>query len=512
MALGRRKAQQSVLFADKRAAAEAKLLGNRLVIEHEESVRLYFTDLRHRARQLPVSWEGGKCSVDLLDATPIAIHAYVAVPEFGYAWVTADNKGEGYVDARMSLAAELASSRIARCERTADVYGLEAGLEEARSRLSEGEVMEALTVALVAGEDIELEHARDALESRDMTDHSWPVISATLFAERLGAYCIGVGPDWPADRTPDFLRPEEEWDLLSTLCNGTVLPNFWRWVEYERGHYRWGALDKIVEYAQRKKMAVKSFAIYWGGIGGTPPWFRTLSLEERERAVERWATDLVNRYRGRVSAWETVNEMHDWGYARSCVPHDETLRMTKLMNDLVGDLDPGTPRVINNCCIWGEYLQDWGLGGPWIPLTYLEDVMTAGVGFEGIGLQYYNPGRDLMECVQQLDRFAAFGKDIYVTEMGTPSDPRPRGVPETRQVDTNVGWRGPWTPERQAKWIEYWYTMAASRTQVKLMNWWDFDDNGAFIAHAGLLDGRGQPKPSYKSLLALCRSHKMGWH
>lgn len=374
--------------------------------------------------------------------------------------------------------------------------------------------MGALAAALVAGEEIELDHARTVLQTRDRLSHPGPIISATLFGERMGPWAIGVGPDWQPDQVPDFLRPVAQWDLVARLCNGTIVPNFWRLIEYKKGRYRWEPLDQIVEFAQRRGMAVKSLFIYWGGIGGTPPWFRDLNFKKKKQEVERWATDLVSRYRGRVAAWEIVNEMHDWGFANpSCLSHEQSLEMTRFVSDLVGDLDPGTPRVINHCLIWGEYVQGnvgQGSGGPWCPLTYLEDVIAAGIEFEGIGLQYYNPGRDLMECIQHLDRFIPFGKDIYITEMGTPSDSRPRGEVETRQIDPNVGWRGPWTPERQAKWVESWYTLAASRPQVKLMNWWDFDDERAFISHAGLLDDRGRPKPAYPHLHALFQHYGFG--
>ncbi len=479
-------------------------MASKLIIKHSNPVELYFTDLRHRPRQLPLEWDGGTCIVELPDEMPTAIHALLAVPGFGYTWATADNQGIGYAGGNVSLAHDTALSRIANCESRADTFGLKPNLQDAKKHLDAGNPMKALAVALVAGEEIEFRHAQILLQTRDRTSHPLPLISAPLFGERLGRWAIGVGPDWPGDQRPDFLRPAAQWDLVARLCNGTILPNFWRWIEYERGQYRWEPLDKIIEFSQRHEMKVKSFAIYWGGIGGTPPWFRNLNFDEKMQALENWTTDLVSRYRGRIAAWEIVNEMHDWGFANpSRLSHEQALNLTKFVSDLVGDLDPQIPRVINHCCIWGEYLQKGTSGGPWCPLTYLEDVKAAGIEFEGIGLQYYDPHRDLMECVQHLDRYLTFGKEIYITEMGTPSDPRGREETRTGRIDPYVGWRGPWTPERQAKWVEYWYTSAASRPQVKLLNWWDFDDERAFIPHAGLLDENGHPKPAYRNVHSL---------
>ena len=115
-------------------------------------------------------------------------------------------------------------------------------------------------------------------------------------------------------------------------------------------------------------------------------------FDQQKKAIETWCTALVGRYKGRVKAWETVNEMHDWWFSNPMGwSHEQLMDVTRMVNELVGALDPGTPRVINNCCIWGDYLQ--GLNDrAWTPRTYLEEVIAAGIKFEGIGLQYYNPG------------------------------------------------------------------------------------------------------------------------
>ena len=287
------------------------------------------------------------------------------------------------------------------------------------------------------------------------------------------------------------------------------MPSFWRWLEPVRGQYHWKSIDEIVEFSSRRRLAIKSFAIYWGGVGGTPTWFRYLTFDRQKTAIEQWCKTLVSRYRGQVAAWETVNELHDWPFGNPFGwSHEQILDVTRLVNELVGALDPGTPRVINNCCLWGEWTQTLR-PGTWCPLTYLEDVIARGISFEGVGLQYYDPGRDLMECAQHLDRFAATGKHIWITEMGTPSAPGKLGA-GTRQTDVLQGWRGTWTPQLQAEWCDHWYTMALSRPELRAMNWWDMADDRAFIGSAGLLDGAYRGKPAFERLKALCRRYHVG--
>jgi endo-1,4-beta-xylanase len=470
--------------------------------------KLYVTDLTHQVRFTPLDWSSdGVLSVALPPREPAAIHADIAVPEYGRVWVTLDNEGAGYSEGNrepLSLMHEAVRSRLARCERRLNETMLASPptlhLNRAREFTEGGKLADALREAILAGEEIEFACSQDRLALRGFSPEVR--ISGILFGERLGPWAIGVGPDWPMGaEPPDFLLPRDAWLTLSRLINGTTLPTFWRWIEPERGKYRWRPLEEILDFCEAHGIAPKSFAIFWGGLGGTPPWWRHLRFDQQKQALGEWCRVLVTRYRGRVKAWETVNEMHDWWFANPLRwSHEQMLDITRMVNEQVGALDPGTPRVINNCCIWGEYLQ--GLNDrSWTPRTYLEDVIAAGIRFEGIGLQYYNPGRDLMECAENLERYHRLGRLIWITEMGTPSSPRVRGL-ETAQADPLNGWRGPWSDVSQADWCEMWFTMALARPFLRGLNWWDTCDARAFIADAGWLDRDYQPKASFERLLS----------
>jgi len=476
--------------------------------------KVYVTNLQHRARFTSLDWlQDGVLSVGLVVREPVAVHLQIALPGFGRVMVTLDNQGQGYEEGPrkpLSVLNEALKSRLARCGRRLKETGQakETGghLDRAEELSRAGKLGDALREAIVAGEEIEFSASQDRLAGSSKISDAR--ISGILFGERLGNWAIGVGPDWPLGTDPpDFLLPREVWPTIAELCDGTTIPSFWRWIEPVRGTYRWKPLDEILDFCERQGMAAKSFSIFWGGIGGTPPWFRELGFEQQKAAIERWCRTLVQRYRGRIVAWETVNEMHDWGFANPRRwSHEQLLEVTLLVNEIVGALDPATPRVINHCCIWGDYVQ--GLGeGFWTPLSFLEEALHRAIPFEGIGLQYYNPGRDLMECAAHLDRFSRLGKQIWITEMGTPSEPaRSRGG----QVDPMDGWRGPWSPERQADWCERWYSMALARRFVRAMNWWDMVDSRAFIASAGLLDADYKKKPAFDRVVRLCRRLKVG--
>jgi GH35 family endo-1,4-beta-xylanase len=502
--------------------------------------KVYVTDLQHRARFASLDWsQDGVLSVGLPVREPVAVHFDLALPGYGRVWVTLDNEGQGYEEGStkpLAVLHEAVKSRLARCGRrmkeTGQAKDSTGHLERAEELSRAGKLGDALREAIMAGEEIEFAASQARLAGPGKVSNAR--ISGILFGERQGKYAIGVGSDWPEGTAPpDFLLPRDVWRTIAELCDGTTIPSFWRWIEPVRGDYRWKPLDEILDFCGRQGMAAKSFSIFWGGIGGTPPWFRGLSYDRQKAAIEGWCRAIVQRYRGRIVAWETVNEMHDWAFANPRHwSHEQLLEVTILVNETVGALDPVTPRVINSCCIWGDYVQRLGEGF-WTPLGFLDEAISRGVPFEGIGLQYYNPGRDLMECAAHLDRFSRLGKQVWITEMGTPSKSAgseaawvtkhqrdstsflaklsaPAVSQKIGQADPMDGWRGPWSLERQADWCEYWYSMALSRPFVRAMNWWDVVDSRAFVASGGLLDATYKRKPAFDRLVRLCQRLKVG--
>ena len=475
-----------------------------LVIHNAQHHGMYYTDLERRPIQLSVQVLGTDCVVSLPPRARIAVHACVGLPGYGYVWVTADNAGKGYSGGSLDLASELLDSQLACCRAVAKRYGQRIDLAHALELAEQKRHAEALAATILAGEDVVLACARNTLARRQGSIA--PLISSTLF---------DCGPSWlrlDPEHKPGILRPAEQWEMVAAVFDSTVLPCFWGWIEHERGNYRWQPLDRIAAFAAERGMTLKSFAIFWGG--SLPPWFKALGFEEQLAAIERWATDLIKRYRGQVRIWEFVNEVHDWKFANPMQwSHEQLLRVTRLVSELVATLDPGVPRVINHCLVWGNYVQSSATGGLWSPLTFLEDAIAADIPFEGIGLQWiFHTGlkdaRHLLECALHLERFIGLGKDIYLTEMGVPSSSHPRDQ-SVAPADGLDGWRGPWSPERQADWVEYWYTIAASYPQVKFMNWWDFADGNEFILNGGMVDRKGRAKPAYRRLQELCRRYRL---
>jgi endo-1,4-beta-xylanase len=80
----------------------------------------------------------------------------------------------------------------------------------------------------------------------------------------------------------------------------------WGHIERQRGQPDYSRADEIVAFAEARGMRVKGHALLWHG--DSPAWFEDLSPAEARRAVEDHVRATVGRYRGRVVAWDVVNE------------------------------------------------------------------------------------------------------------------------------------------------------------------------------------------------------------
>ena len=73
------------------------------------------------------------------------------------------------------------------------------------------------------------------------------------------------------------------------------------------GEYDWTAPDALVQFAEDNGMAVRGHALLWHLA--TPDYFFQGTPAEVRARLEAYVTEVVTRYRGRVFAWDVVNEV-----------------------------------------------------------------------------------------------------------------------------------------------------------------------------------------------------------
>jgi GH35 family endo-1,4-beta-xylanase len=217
----------------------------------------------------------------------------------------------------------------------------------------------------------------------------------------------------------------------------------------------------------------------------------------------------VSTYRDRIGTWDIINEAHDWANCYE-YSHDQLVELTRTAADAAREADPGCTRIVNSCCVFGEYVAS-GRGHQSkdarqlvAPYQYVDRLLRDGVGFEVVGLQLYYTGFDLFEHKRLFDRFARFGKPIHITEVAVPSAMGPDEKSHFKDPNAvrNMGiWRRPWDETVQADWVEGFYTICSAHPAVEAVTWWDFSDQpNHFFPHGGLLRESGEPKEAYHRL------------
>jgi GH35 family endo-1,4-beta-xylanase len=136
-------------------------------------------------------------------------------------------------------------------------------------------------------------------------------------------------------------------------------------------------------------------------------------------------------------------------------------------------------------------------------LKLLQDAIKAGVPFDGIGIQAHEPRTmrfPLDQVKRILDRYAALGKELHITEYTPCSGGQPI---------TGSHIQGKWDEAAQADYAAKFYTVCFAHPAMRGITWWDLCDEGSWLQGGGLLRKDMTPKPVYDALRKLIHED---WH
>ncbi len=426
-----------------------------------------------------------------------SFHAKIPVADFGDVWVIADNEGEGYrTEAKgvLDFVAEAARSRRADVARYLKAHPRVPFSRECRERFQAAEDalaraaraagadaarlhMEALAHGLWAGELAVVEQARHAI-SRMKPRRKF------LF----GCNTFQYKPDTPYA------------ELFPQVMNYGTLPFYLASLERIEGQPNYDRVDTILAWCEKIGIRPKGHPLWWGHEAGIPPWLAGADWPDARRHCVRVVGRSVERYRGRIDWWDVINEAHDWANGLNFT-QDQEIEITRICCDTARAKNDKALAVVNNCAPFGEYAaQGRVYKGPihervFTPLAYLERLIESGVEFDVVGVQIYFPARDMMAIGKLLDEYQRFGKPVHITELEVRTNPGRGGVE----------WHAPFSEKIQADWMEWFYTLAYARPQIKAITWWDFAEP-AFIRSGAFLDENQRPREIFHRLKALKKS------
>lgn len=312
--------------------------------------------------------------------------------------------------------------------------------------------------------------------------------------DTLGAQMVSIG----TAAEPNPIRTDPMYaEILARDFNMLATENAFKMglMRPTEDSYRFEDTDFLVDFAEMNGMDVRGHTLIWHQQ--LPDWLSngTYTREELLTIMEEHVTTVVSRYRGRVDAWDVVNE---------AVEGDGSLRQSIFLQTI-------GPEYIEYAFRWAAaadpearlFYNDFGADGLGVKsegvYRLMESLLAKRVPVHGIGLQMHTTIGDTPDpedVRRNMDRLAQLGLEIHVTEMDV------RLNDEMGDLDTQL--------QLQAQTYRSIAEVCIQHPACTAFVTWGFSDSN--YARAGrpdtplLFDANYVPKPAYWALADLFAS------
>jgi endo-1,4-beta-xylanase len=315
-------------------------------------------------------------------------------------------------------------------------------------------------------------------------------------------------------------------ELIAREFNSVTGENAMKWgvIRPDGVNWQWQRADRLVDFATQHDMYVLGHTLVWHSqiprtVFNDPngnPLTRAALLARMEEHI----ATLVGRYRGRVRAWDVVNEAVDEGNGWRHSP----------WHDIIGDdfmeqafrfarkADPAARLLYN----------DYNTHNP-RKVAFLTELFRGyrdrGVPIDGVGLQSHIGLNypDLEEFERSIAAFEALGLEVHVTELDIDVLPNPNE--KSAEISNRFEYsreNDPWPnglPDEVQKQLadryeQFFRMLLRHRNSVKRVTFWGLHDgvswkNGFPIRgrtnYPLLFDRSMRPKPAYDRLMQLAK-------
>jgi endo-1,4-beta-xylanase len=294
-----------------------------------------------------------------------------------------------------------------------------------------------------------------------------------------------------------FLEPGNQSDLqrkyqerFRELLNYATLGFYWGAYEPSRGKTGEAHLRKMAEWCRKNSIQVKGHPVVWHEV--FPKWIE--SGEPMAPLLEARIAGTIGKFRGLIDRWDVVNE--------SLVAPDYRNAYGEWVKGL------GPTAAVEKCLRWAEASNPQGLflvNDFKVSPEYeaeLADLKARKAPFAAIGIQsHMHTGEWPLEKVwSTCESYARIGLPIHFTEVTVLSGPKESPMRDYQSHRQN--WLSTAAEEeKQADYVEKFYTVLFSHPSVEAITWWDFSDAASWMgAPSGFLRKDMSPKPVYERL------------
>jgi endo-1,4-beta-xylanase len=273
----------------------------------------------------------------------------------------------------------------------------------------------------------------------------------------------------------------------------------------EETTYNWAPADEIINFAQANHLKMRGHTLCWHHQ--TADWFfrdekgNQASKELLLKRLREHITTVVSRYRGKVYAWDVVNEVIS-------DKRDEYFRKTKWYEicgeefvtkafQYAHEADPDALLFYN------DYNEIDSVKREKI-IRMVQGLQRTGVPINGVGLQGHwalnEPTENQLD--KTLKRFAELNLSLQITELDISVYPKEHDARERKPEDDNSAF----TPEREKKQIEV-YKMCFElfrkyKNMLSGVTFWNISDRRSWLDNFPVKDRKDYPLLFDKNLSA----------
>nr|WP_127504032.1 endo-1,4-beta-xylanase [Actinoplanes solisilvae] len=180
-----------------------------------------------------------------------------------------------------------------------------------------------------------------------------------------------------------------------------------------RGQFNFSSGDQIYNWATQRGLKVRGHTLAWHAQ--QPGWMQSLNGSNLRQAMIDHINGVMNHYKGKLAAWDVVNEaFNEDGSRRSSNLQGTGNDWIEVAFRTARAADPSTKLCYNDYNI-----ENWSYGKTQGVYNMIRDFKSRGVPIDCVGLQtHFTGGSSLPGNFQTtLSSFAALGVDVALTEV-----------------------------------------------------------------------------------------------
>jgi len=203
-------------------------------------------------------------------------------------------------------------------------------------------------------------------------------------------------------------------EVLKENFNSAVHENALKWysTERRRDQVSYDDADRMLQWCEKNGLRMRGHCLFWCVDKFVQDWIKDLDDDQLRARLEKRAREVTSRYRGRILEYDVNNEMLHGRYYAQRLGDDVRVRMFKWARE-------GDPDAV-------LYVNDYNILSGKDLDRYVEQIaglLDSGAPVGGIGCQgHFGQPADLGQIKKSLDRLAAFGLPIRITEFDVNID------------------------------------------------------------------------------------------